>query len=85
MENMPEHTNSRRGFLTGLAGAAVAGLARPRKAHSQGPRTLTIWHTEPAETAKRAVQKVADKFTQMHPGVTVVQEGIAWVTWDPSW
>ena len=78
MENMPEHTNSRRGFLTGLAGAAVAGLARPRKAHSQGPRTLTIWHTEPAETAKRAVQKVADKFTQMHPGVTVVQEGIAW-------
>lgn len=66
--------------MKGVTGAAVAGLAGsvvPRAAQSQ-TRSLTIWHTEPAESAKRAVQKVCDRFMQLHPNVKVVQEGIAW-------
>jgi ABC-type glycerol-3-phosphate transport system substrate-binding protein len=77
---------SRRGFVKGVAGAAAAGLGAniiARRAEAQ-TRTLTIWHTEASEIAVKAVQKVADKFEQMHPGVKVVQQGIGWDSLGPK-
>ena len=56
---------SRRGFLKGVAGAAVAGVGGsllPKGAHSQA-RSLAIWHTEPADSTVKAVQKVCDRFS----------------------
>jgi ABC-type glycerol-3-phosphate transport system substrate-binding protein len=77
---------SRRGFLKGVAGAAVAGVGGsllPKGAHSQA-RSLAIWHTEPADSTVKAVQKVCDRFMELHPGVKVVQEGIGWADLGPK-
>jgi multiple sugar transport system substrate-binding protein len=71
---------TRRGFLKQASGAAGVGLAAgwlPRGADAQ-TRTITVWHTEAAEITVKAVQKVCDKFEQMHPGVKVAQQGIGW-------
>jgi ABC-type glycerol-3-phosphate transport system substrate-binding protein len=70
---------SRREFLKGAGAAAgmAAGAALfPRRAYPQ-TRTLTIWHTEPANITVKAVQAVCDRFEQLHPGVKVVQEGMS--------
>jgi multiple sugar transport system substrate-binding protein len=71
---------TRRKFLQGVAGAAALGASAPflpRKAHA-AKRTLNIWHTEASATAVKAVQKVCDKFEEMHPDVKVNAEGIGW-------
>jgi len=71
---------SRRKFLKGVAGAAaVAGVGpaiMTKKAHAE--TTLQIWHTESSDVSVKAVQKVADRFEQLHPGVKVEQQGIGW-------
>ncbi len=71
---------NRRDFLKGVAGAAaIAGVGPtfiPRKAQAQ--TTLNIWHTESSAVSVKAVQKVADRFEQLHPGVKVQQQGIGW-------
>ena len=71
---------TRRKFLQGVAGAAALSAGAPflaRKAHA-AKRTMTIWHTEASATAIKAVQKVCDKFEEMHPDVKVQAEGIGW-------
>jgi multiple sugar transport system substrate-binding protein len=74
---------TRRDFLKGVAGAAGAatvGSGIPfitRRAHA-AKRTLTIWHTEASAPAVKAVQKVCDKFEELHPDVKVIQEGVGW-------
>jgi ABC-type glycerol-3-phosphate transport system substrate-binding protein len=74
---------SRRGFLKGATGAAVAAGVLSRRADAQS-KTLTVWHTEPSDTAMKAVQKVCDKFEQTNPGVKVQQQGIAWADLGPK-
>ena len=73
---------SRRKFIKGVAGAAaVAGVGPAfitKKAHAQ--TTLQIWHTESSDVSVKAVQKVADRFEQLHPGVKVEQQGIGWAS-----
>ncbi len=73
---------SRRRFLKAVGGAAGiatgAGLF-PRRAYPQ-TRTMTIWHTEPSDIAVKAVQKVCDRFEQLHPGVKIVQQGMSNMT-----
>ncbi|UCE55959.1 MAG: sugar ABC transporter substrate-binding protein [Desulfobacterales bacterium] len=71
---------TRRDFLKGVAGAAALGTGAtflPRKAHA-AKRTLRIWHTEASAVAVKAVQKVCDKFEQLHPDVKVFAEGLGW-------
>lgn len=77
---------SRRGFLKGVAGATGAGIGATflrGRADAQA-RSLTIWHTEPADVTVKAVQKVCDRFMELHPGVKVVQEGIGWADLGPK-
>jgi ABC-type glycerol-3-phosphate transport system substrate-binding protein len=77
---------SRRGFVKGVASAAVAGLgaqAGARQAEGQS-RMLTIWHTEASDTAVKAVQRVCDQFEKTHPGVRAVQQGIGWAELGPK-
>jgi N,N'-diacetylchitobiose transport system substrate-binding protein len=78
---------NRREFLKGVAGAAaVAGVGPaffPKKASAQ-KATLTIWHTESSAVSVKAVQKVADRFEEMHPGVKVEQQGIGWASLGPK-
>jgi len=78
---------NRREFLKGIAGAAaVAGVGSslvPRKARAQ-KTTLTIWHTEASDISVKAVQKVCDRFEEMHPGVKVEQQGIGWASMGPK-
>ena len=77
---------NRRKFLKsvgGVVGTAVGVGILPRNIHSQA-RTMTVWHTEPSDIAVKAVQKVCDRFEQLHPGVKVVQEGIGWADLGPK-
>lgn len=79
-----EQRMRRRDFLRGLAGAVGAGAAGgARRAHAQA-RTLHVWHTEASDVSMKAVQRVCDRFEQMHPGVKVVQQGIAWADLGPK-
>lgn len=80
------HAISRRGFLKGVAGAAGAGIGAgllPPEIRAQA-RTLSIWHTEASDISVKAVQKVCDRFEQMHPGVKANQQGIAWADLGPK-
>ncbi|MBI2454773.1 MAG: extracellular solute-binding protein [candidate division NC10 bacterium] len=80
------HSISRRGFLKGVAAAAGAGLGPAiltRSAQAQ-TRTLQIWHTEASDISVKAVQKVCDRFEQMHPGAKANQQGIAWADLGPK-
>ncbi|OGB94717.1 MAG: hypothetical protein A3H39_10330 [candidate division NC10 bacterium RIFCSPLOWO2_02_FULL_66_22] len=73
---------SRRGFLKGAAAAAGVGLGPTiwtRRGEAQ-TRTLQIWHTEPSDIAVKAVQRVCDRFEQLHPGVKIVQQGMSNMT-----
>ena len=66
--------------MQGVAGAAALSAGAqflPRRANA-AKRTLTIWHTEASGVAVKAVQKVCDKFEEMHPDVKVQAEGIGW-------
>jgi ABC-type glycerol-3-phosphate transport system substrate-binding protein len=45
---------------------------------------MTIWHTETSDIAVKAVQRVCDRFEQMHPGVKASQQGIAWDSLGPK-
>jgi len=77
---------NRREFLKGVAGAAALGVGSKvlqRKAHA-AERTLTLWHTEASDISVKAVQKVCDRFEQMHPGVKVMQQGIGWASMGPK-
>ena len=77
---------SRRGFLKGVAAATGAGLGPAiwtRRAQAQA-RTLQIWHTETSDIAVKAVQRVCDRFEQMHPGVKAIQQGIGWDSLGPK-
>jgi len=71
---------TRRDFMKGVAGAAALSTGAPfliGKAHA-AKRTLKIWHTEASAVAVKAVQKVCDKFEQIHPDVKVQAEGMGW-------
>jgi len=77
---------SRRKFLKaagGVAGVAAGTGLLPRRAHSQ-TRTITIWHTEASDIAVKAVQRVCDRFEQLHPGVKAIQQGIGWDSLGPK-
>jgi ABC-type glycerol-3-phosphate transport system substrate-binding protein len=80
----PPHRISRRGFLQGVAAAAAAGAGlRPPEARAQA-RTINVWHTEASDVSVKAVQKVCDRFEQMHQGAKVIQQGIAWADLGPK-
>ena len=66
-------------------GRAVRRLAPggPPGAEAQG-KTLTVWHTEAADIAVKAVQKVCDRFEQTHPGVKISQQGVPWADLGPK-
>ncbi|MBW2121639.1 MAG: extracellular solute-binding protein, partial [Deltaproteobacteria bacterium] len=77
---------NRRDFLKGAAGAAVVGMGStllPKRTQA-ATRTLNIWHTEASDISVKAVQKVCDRFEQLHPGVKAVQQGIGWSSLGPK-
>lgn len=88
----------RRGFLTGAlavggvmalgtlaactpgaAGGGAGGSA------SNGPRTLTFWHTYTQDARVNFMRQVADKFEKSHPGVTVNIEVVPLPQYATKW
>lgn len=66
-----------------IAAAAVAALAAGLTAcsgsnESDGAVTINVWHTESTPETVQAMQDMIDAYEAEHPGVSIVQETVAW-------